>query len=275
MNRTAKVCAVAAAVVLLVGCDEDKKKAELLTKAGAADAGATAATASVAATGATSASPAASASAAPLAKKEVVCPTGEPQITDADLEADIRKKLGKEKGPITGADLKSVKSLNLTSKKSLDELDPCIMPKMTGLRHLYLGPGKLNDLRPLSTLIMLETLRASINEVEDLRPLEKLVQLDALDLGRTHVRDLTPLAGLVNVTELQLDNTQITDLAPLAKMKKLQKLSIRHTNVTDLSPLKGIETLKFIYVEGCAITNLDAVQPTITKNRGQVVTKGG
>ncbi len=254
-------CAVA-------GCDEDEKKAKLLAKAGAAEAAAPSASIAPLV-----ASAAPSASAAPP-KKDIICEPGEPKITDPDLEADIRKKLGKapEKGAITNADLASVKSLNLTTKKSLDELDPCVMPKMTGLKHLYLGPGKLVDLRPIQTLLGLETLRASINEVEDLKPLEKLTMMDALDLGRTHVRKIDVLSNLVNLTDLQLDNTQVTDLAPLAKCKKLEKLSIKHTNVTDVSPLKELTKLKWLYVEGCAISNLDSIQPLVTRGL-RVVTK--
>ncbi len=251
-------------VVLITGCDEDKKKAEILAKA-APEAAAPLPSATAAA---------ASASAAPEApKKEVLCPTGpDLEVTDKDLEAELRLKLGRPKDALRMSDLSTVKSINLTKKQSLDELDPCIIPKLTGLHHLYLGPGKLRDLKPIANLTSLESLRASINEVEDLKPLEKLVLLDRVDLGRTHVRDIAPLAALVNLTELQLDDTQVSDLASLAKMKKLEKLSIKRTNVTDVSPLKGLEKLKFLYVEGCAIGNLDSIQPLVTRGL-RVVTK--
>ena len=76
----------------------------------------------------------------------------------------------------------------------------------------------------------------------------------------------------MNLTELQLDDTQVSDLAPLAKCKKLEKLSIKHTNVIDVSPLKGLEKLKFLYVEGCAISNLDTIQPLVARGL-RVVTK--
>jgi len=250
-------------VVLLAGCDEDKKKAEILAK-----------TASEAAAPDPVVSATAPASAAPEPpKKEVFCATGlDLAVADKDLEAELRLKLGRPKDALRVSDLSTVKSLNLTKKQSLDELDRCIIPKLTGLHHLYLGPGKLRDLKPIANLTSLESLRASINEVEDLKPLEKLVLLDRVDLGRTHVRDLAPLSTLVNLTELQLDDTQVSDLAPLAKMKKLEKLSIKHTNVIDVSPLKGLEKLKFLYVEGCAIGNLDSIQPLVTRGL-RVVTK--
>ena len=253
-------------VVVLTACDEDKKKAEILAKTASTDAGTTGA--------ATVATPTPSASASAEApKKDVLCPTGpELTLTDKDLEAELRLKLGKPKDPLKMSDLANVRSLNLTKKQSLDELDPCIIPKLTGLKHLYLGPGKLRDLKPIANLVGLESLRSSINEVEDLKPLEKLVLLDRLDLGRTHVRDIGPLANLVNLTELQLDDTQVSDLAPLAKAKKLEKVSIKHTNVIDVSPLKGLDKLKFLYVEGCAIGNLDTLQPLVGRGL-RVVTK--
>lgn len=256
---------------LLAGCDEDKKKEDLLAKAGAS-ASATPAAPDAAMMAAASATPSASAT-APAPKKDVVCQTGpDLTLTDPDIEAQVRLKLAKPKDPLKMSDLANVKSLDLTKKKDLDDLDPCIFPKMTGLKHLYLGPGKLNDLKPISNLIRLESLRASINEVEDLKPLEKMAMLDVLDLGRTHVRDIGSLSALTNLTELQLDNTQVSDLKPLEKLKKLRILSIKNTTVTDVSPLKGMNDLKTLNVEGCAISNLDTIQPLIAKGL-RIVTK--
>lgn len=256
MKRTVLLAFALAWSVL--ACDEDKKKAELLSKTGDSAAPTTMDAAAPLAT--TTASAAASAEPA----KPKVCPDGpELKVDDPDMEAELRLKLNKPKDPLKVSDLSNVRSLNLTKKKTLDELDPCILPKLVNLKHLYLPPGKLRDLKPIAGLTQLESLRASITEVEDLKPLEKLVLLDRLDLGRTHIRDLKPLASLVNLTELELDDTQVSDLSPLAKCKKLEKLHIKHTNVTDVSPLKDLTKLKLLSVEGSAITNLDTLQPLV------------
>lgn len=252
---------------LTTACDEDKKKEELVAKTEAQDA----------AVQVPETPPAFEApSAAPKqaeAPAIVECAKGdELTLTDPDLEAELRIKLAKPKGPIKASELAKIKSLNLTRKASLDALDPCVIPKLVNLKDLYLGPGKLRDLSPIANLVHLESLRASINEVSDLAPLEKLTSLDRLDLGRTHVRDLSVLEKLVNVTELQLDDTQVSDIGPLAKMKKLEKLSIKHTNVTDVSPLKDLRKLKFVYIEGCAISNLDTLKP-LTSNGTRIMTK--
>lgn len=258
--------------VLSLACDDaDKKKAELIAKTGG-DASA----ATVDASG-VNVVPAPATAETKAAKPPKECPTGnEVAIEDPDLEAELRVKLDKPKdknpGNLTTADLAKVRSVNLAKKSNLDELDPCVFPKMTNLKHLYLGPGKYRDLKPIAGLTQLESLRASISEVEDLKPLEKLVMLDRLDLGRTHVRDLGPIANLVNLTELSLDDVPATDLTPLSKLKKLEKLSIQNTAVTDVSPLKDLTKLKILDVKGTAISNLDTIQPLTAKGL-KIVTK--
>ncbi len=179
-------------------------------------------------------------------------------LADLDLESELRAKLNKPTGALKMADLASVRAINL-KKRSLDAIDACIFPKMTGLKSLSLPQGTFRDLSPLSKLTQLESLRVAINEVDDVRPLERLTALDRLDLGKTKVKDVAPLAGLVNLTELTLDDTEVMDLSPLAKLKKLEKLSIKHTKVADVSPLKDLTKLKFLYIEECPITNLDSI----------------
>lgn len=197
--------------------------------------------------------------AAPKARKKLSdCKPGTVTIDNPTLEADIRKKLGKDAGTISEADLANVRSVNIADGK-VDELDPCIFPKMTSLKHLYLGPGELDDLTPIENLVQLEGLRASINKVSDLKPLSKLTLLDRLDLGRTAVMDIAPLANLAKLTELQLDDTSVRDLAPLSKCKLLQRLSIKNTPVTSVAPLKDLKDLRFLYVQGTAISDLNTL----------------
>lgn len=251
-----------------VGCDEPKKEP--------APQNATAAPASSAPVASAAASEAKAPEAAPKKKERGPCPTGPEVVSDdAVLMDELRLKLQKKPdAKVMMSDLGSVRSLNLTKAKQLDELDPCLIPKLTSLHHLYLGPGELSDLSPIAGLVQLESLRASINHVADLKPLEKLTKLDRLDLGRTRVRDLSPVGKLVNLTELQLDDTSVDDIGPLAACTKLEKLSIKRTTVRDVSPLKGHKKLKYLYVEGSAVQNLDALQPLVARGL-KVVQTGG
>jgi internalin A len=183
-------------------------------------------------------------------KKPEDCPkSGAVEFESSAFEAEVRKKIGKESGEISRADLGKLRALNVSSVK-LEQLDPCVFPHMRNLKELYLGPGEYDDLSPLAGLTHLESLRASISQVKDIAPLAEMVQLDRLDLGRTRVADLTPLANMKGLTELQLDDTQVEDLTPLAKLGKLERLSIQRTKVKDVSALKGLKALEFLYIAG-------------------------
>ncbi|HEY4105771.1 MAG TPA: leucine-rich repeat domain-containing protein [Polyangiaceae bacterium] len=185
-----------------------------------------------------------------VTKKLEDCPKG-PNVTfdQKEIEAEVRKKLQKPDGAITNADLKKVKSLNLSQVK-MAGLDICIFSQLTGLKDLFLGPGDYDDLTPIASAKDLESLAASRNQIKDLTPLAKLTKLDRLDLGRSQVSDLKPIAGLTSLTEIALDDCPVEDISPLAKMTKLEKLSIQRTKVKDASPLKAIKGLKFVYVAG-------------------------
>lgn len=178
-----------------------------------------------------------------------------------ETEAAVRVKLQKPSGEVSVAELKKLRSLDLSQAKSNDALDPCLFSEATELRGLYLAPGKLDDLTPLGGLTKLESLRVSITNVKDLTPLAGLKKLDRLDLGRTPVSDLSPLAGLTGLTELLLDDTEVSDVTPLAALKNLEVLSLKNTRVKDVSPLRGLTKLKHVYLAGAPV---DDVSPLLT-----------
>lgn len=145
----------ALAALSLAGCDDKKPEP--------APAPSATATATAAASAPEPARPAASA--APKPKKEVVCPKGTTvEFHDAALETEVRRKLSKPTGPISQADLKGVRTLNISGGR-VNELDPCIFPHFTALKDLFLGPGELHDLSPLATLANLESLRTDRKSV--------------------------------------------------------------------------------------------------------------
>jgi len=160
--RMKRACLVLGLVVVL-GCDEDKRKADLLAK--------TAPSASVAQP-ILSAAP--SAAPAPSTKPPRECPTGdEVTITDPEIESEVRAKAKKPAPtPLTAKDLATVTSIRINARKGapLEELDPCVFPKLTSLRFLYLPNGSYRNLSPISNLTRLEGLFFPDSEVEDLKP---------------------------------------------------------------------------------------------------------
>lgn len=191
----------------------------------------------------------------PVEKKPVVCtPGSKPVFADAALEKEVRRKAEKTEGELTLADVRKVRSVDLTrSGAEIESLDPCAFPLLTSLHHLYIGRGSITDLTPIKSLTKLEGLRISMNPVSDISALAGMLQMDRLDLGRTQVRDLSPLKKMTKLTELMLDDTPVDNLTPLAGLASLERLSIKRTRVSDLSPLKTLRKLKFLYVGGSPV----------------------
>lgn len=255
MKRTRFGSALGSALVLfsLMACD-DKQASPTPTPSASATAPTPTPEATV--------MPSASASAA--AKKKIACdPAANPVVfNEPGLEAEVRKKLSKPDGPITKDDLAKVKSVNLTQVQ-VDELDPCIFPKLTGVHDIFLGKGELTDLVPLSTLAQVISLRATGTQVADITPLARMVHMDRLDLSHSPVSDITTIASMTDLTELSLDDTSVNDLSPLAKLTKLEHVSIRNTGVKDLKPLLGAKKLKSLDVGGSPIEDTHVLDPLV------------
>src|SRR5262249_10670512 len=125
----ARLALLFALALVTAACDENREK-ELVGKV--ADSGKAAASAS-----AVAGTPPPPADAAP-ARKSFRCGAG-PDVDfhgNTALEAEVRKKLGKDAGTVMQSELKTIKSLNLT-QATIDDLDPCIFPLFTGLKDLF------------------------------------------------------------------------------------------------------------------------------------------
>lgn len=207
----------------------------------------------------------------PMIKKKLASEcTPHPATVDftdqPDLEREVRRKVGKDKGDITPADLGRVKSINLANNVKVHQIDPCIFPMFTSLKDLFLGSGEYDDLTPLQKLTTLESLRISFSVVKDLRPIEGLKRMDRLDISHTLVGDdqFKSVASFVNLTELMLDETDVSDLTPVAGLKKLERISLKKTRVVSLAPLSQIKTLRFVYIADTAVTDISPVQPLMS-----------
>jgi internalin A len=181
------------------------------------------------------------------------------------LEKEVRRKLSKDTGPISPADLATIKSINLSTAK-VHQIDPCIFPLMTQLKGCFLGAGEYDDLTPLQKLTTLQDLNLSLSQVKDLHAIEGLKGLDRLDVSHTLIGDddLKSIGNLVNLTELTLDEDQITDLAPIAGLTKLTLLSIKKTGVKSLVPLAQMKALKKLYIADTGVSDITPVQPMMS-----------
>ena len=258
--KTAISAAILVLPLMIAGCDDPKADAPPAASAVALPSAAPAPTPTPAPSASTPPAPA-------FVKKTLADCKPHPatvEFDDAALENEVRRKLSKEKGPITPADLGTIKSINL-AQAPVNQIDPCIYPMFTSMKDLFLGPGDYDDLSPLQKLTNIETIRAALSRVKDLHPIEGLKRMDRLDISHTLVSDddLKAVGSLTNLTELMLDEDSISDLTPVANLKKLEKLSIKKTRVQNLAPIAGIKTLKYLYIAEAPISDISPVQPLV------------
>ena len=146
------------------------------------------------------------------------------------------------------------------------DLGPLV--KLKGLRTLSLTSWKsLSDLGPLEKLIGLTELHLSQCEsVSDLGPLRTLTELTTLDLtGCKLVSDLKPLGALKKLTALvMLSCGLVSDLEPLRTLTELQVLLlIRCRSVSDLSPLLDLSQLHGLDIQDTAVSLPDHLRGSI------------
>ncbi len=165
----------------------------------------------------------------------------------------IARALDKPVDVLTGADLKMLKSLDL-SGSDLTDLSP--LASLTGLRVLNLSWTTATDLSPLASLTDLQQLSLSSTRVTDFSPLASLTGLWSLYLSSTRVTDLSPLTSLTALRRLDLHSTQVTDLSPLASLTDLERLGLRSTRVTDLSPLASLTALQELNLSDTQVSDL-------------------
>lgn len=131
---------------------------------------------------------------------------------DINVEATVRKQIGKLTGELTDSDFESVVSLTID--------------------------GPIVSLKGLEKLTNLERLWLTSTGVQDIQYLSELRNLKSLGLFGADISSIEPLRGLTNLEYLNLRyNARLMDIGPIAGMTNLKQLFITNTNVSNISPI--------------------------------------
>jgi internalin A len=198
------------------------------------------------------------------------CQGKEFALTSPELEGAIRVKAQKPEGEITTADLKKLRSLNL-SRVPAESFDICVLRFTTALKELAFGAGQLGDLEAVSGLKQLESLSVGKSEVSDLTPIAKLTRLDRLTITDGKVTDLSPLKGLKALTEINLDGNPVVDVSVLSGMKKLEKVSLAKTQVASADAFRELKELKVLYLKGSPLGDEISATGFLVRNGTKVI----
>lgn len=108
-------------------------------------------------------------------------------------------------------------------------------------------------------------LNLSNHKITDLRPLASLMGLQSLDLSENQVRDLTPLSGLVRLVQLNLAGNQITDVKPLGSLTQLEVLNLATNQLTEVGALGKLVNMKNLSLFGNKISDARPLEPLAGK----------
>ena len=174
-------------------------------------------------------------------------------ITDANLEAALRKEINKPTGTLMVSDFSSIKVLILNEKNIIDI---SALAYLTNLETLSLENNQITDIAPLSQLINLTSLWLNYNNIADIAPLAKLTNLTDLFIYSNNISDIKPLSHLTNLTHLYLNSNNITDISPLSYLPNLTRLNLNLNNIVDISPLSELTTLEWLFLDDNNITDI-------------------
>ncbi len=155
-------------------------------------------------------------------------------------------------------------NLRSVIEEALDKVsgDVITAEDMETLIHLNSVDASIQDLTGLQLATNLESfvVRWSFDGLlSDLSPLAGLTNLKRLSVSGKSITDLSPFVGLINIEELVLFSTTVSDLSPLADLRKMKRLYFNHAPVSDLSPLAGLtnlEKLEIFYAESPSLAPL-------------------
>lgn len=157
------------------------------------------------------------------------------QFADPNLEAAIRKAIGKPEESILKSDLEELTKL-YASERNITNLSG--IERCTNLQELVLWKNQISDISPLNSLANLQLLNLWDNQISDISPLSRLTKLKSLGLGGNQIIDISPLDGLTNLQHLYLNRNQIIDIGPLLDnpgIGKRDKIALRGNPLSDYS----------------------------------------
>lgn len=144
-------------------------------------------------------------------------------------------------------------ALDVQNVKSLEGIEK--LP----LRKISVAMNNLTDIKPLTQIESLESVRISSNPIKSLEGFENLVNMESLNLSDTKVDNLEPVANCP-LTELDCSYAKVTDYNFLRSLNLLQTLCVGNVDketVKYVNTLVELENLTIVRSEISSLTQLN------------------
>ncbi|MCI4670421.1 MAG: leucine-rich repeat domain-containing protein, partial [Bacteroidia bacterium] len=131
------------------------------------------------------------------------------------------------------------------------------LDSLVGLQSLTLSSNQISKLEGLDGLVGLESLTLSSNQISKLEGLDGLVGLKRLTLRSNQISKLEGLDDLVGLQSLDLRSNQISKLEGLDGLVGLQSLDLSSNQISKLEGLDGLVGLQSLTLSSNQISKLE------------------
>ena len=182
------------------------------------------------------------------------------------IEEDILRSLNEltlteiDKIPNSLTCLSHLQKLDLRNSSKVNDIS--ILSGLNSLKSFKAPGADIRDISPLSGMTSLTELDLSANtNLENIRPLTNLMALSTLKLQRTNVSDIDAIAELTALTCLNLSETQVSTLKCLSGLKSLTTLDISNNKkIKSVRALSGLSYMTKLNLSGTSIKNISCLK---------------
>ncbi|CAL6058158.1 leucine-rich_repeat domain-containing protein [Hexamita inflata] len=129
----------------------------------------------------------------------------------------------------------------------------------TNIIDLVISYCKLSDISGLASMVWLQKLVITNNQISNISDLSYLLNLTSLTVNTTNLVDIQYLKPLLNLKELELSENKIFDISVLQYLTGLQKLDMRRNQIVDVSALKFLKNLTNLNLNYNKITDISPI----------------
>ncbi len=149
------------------------------------------------------------------------------------------------------------KSIFLKTAGSNDkDIDTWFLHRAAGLKKLTIDSISIDNLKPLSKLVFLNTLILENVPLKDIHTISGMTSLKVFKLSKSPVQNFGPLSACTQLTELDLSNTGFEDLSLIRNLELLRKLNLSGTRIRSLKYLEGMSLLTQLDISNTRTHNL-------------------
>ncbi|CAL6081253.1 leucine-rich_repeat domain-containing protein [Hexamita inflata] len=144
---------------------------------------------------------------------------------------------------------------------SKNNVDLTHIHSISSLTSLYLSYCGLHQIDQMGSLINLEVLDLSMNQLKYINSIQQLQKLKDLNIRQNKRIDITPLMYLTNLVKLDLQNCELKSLSAIKPLNSLQDLDLSWNPIIDLTSLQYLLKLTKLSMQYCGLVSICVLRP--------------